>query len=128
MHAELLHQKVGEVEARLMGDLAFLKGHHQEQMDELKANYNSEVRMYMSVPRFYDIIYVWNNICVECNYYAVRICTAKCIEVIFLCFQIGKIISDHHQILLSFKEGRAVDRTGLDDMEEDSLLIKIAVS
>ena len=42
-HAESVHEKVGEVEAKLMGDMAYLKVQHQEQMEDLRNNCNAEV-------------------------------------------------------------------------------------
>lgn len=38
-----LHDKVGEVEAKLMGDMAYMKDGHQQEIEELQNNYNVEV-------------------------------------------------------------------------------------
>ena len=43
-HAESLHDKVEEAESRLLGDMAALKEHHREQIEQLQANHNAEVR------------------------------------------------------------------------------------
>ena len=38
-----LHDKVEEVEAKLMGDMAYMKNGHQQEIEELQSSYNTEV-------------------------------------------------------------------------------------
>ena len=45
-HMQSLHDKVEEVEAKLMGDMAYMKTGHQHEMEELQNSYNTEVRLY----------------------------------------------------------------------------------
>ncbi len=44
-----LHDKVGEVEAKLMGDMAYMKTGHQQEIEELQNGYNTEVRLHTSL-------------------------------------------------------------------------------
>ena len=43
-HAEDLRRREEEVEAQYAGEMAYLKLHHNEMMEEMKARQNSNVR------------------------------------------------------------------------------------
>ena len=40
---QMLHDRVEEVEAKLMGDMAYMKTGHQQEIEELQNSYNTEV-------------------------------------------------------------------------------------
>ena len=42
-HAEDLHRREEEIEAQFAGEIAYLKLHHKEKMEEMQAQHNSEV-------------------------------------------------------------------------------------
>ena len=42
-HTEDLRQREEEIEAQFAGEMAYLKLHHKEKMEEMQAQHNSEV-------------------------------------------------------------------------------------
>ena len=42
-HMQTLHDRVEEVEVKLMGDMAYMKTGHQQEIEELQSSYNREV-------------------------------------------------------------------------------------